>query len=701
MQVLGLFVLAGLSVSAYSYECDKSQTVCETSLVISQFVTMMHPKEKAVYPTEGRLYKYDVTNTSGVTPIDPAEVVVGDGFERQQVVVVANKSLPGPDIIVYEGQRLIVHVINELPAEGVSIHWHGLPMRGTPYMDGVAFITQCPINPNSKFTYDFYAEPKGTYWYHSHIGPQRVKGVLGALVIREREDKYKLEEHIMQIQDWNHDNTADLVSQHADFGIYKDRVKYKSSQSLDGSFFSNFDVQTGLINGKGRYKDHSSYYYNESPLEVFKVRTNGNYRFRVIGVGALYPFRVSIDNHTLLMIATDGYDFQPMLVESFVINPGERYDFILTANQPIDNYLIRVKTLEVNRHTVGFAILRYEGAPEADPGDSSKMIPCTETNKCHVLNCPYSYHPTEDNTICHNIGEVKSAINTDPAPTFIPGQSKEYFFNLGFPGVTSWPASINGRKFKLPAVSAISQPDQITTTCDKEDCGEEKQCHCTHTIDLHHGDTVQMVFSNMGNGRGWSHPLHMHGHSFYVLKTAFATYNETTGRFIEQNSDINCRGNLANGQAKSFCNSPTWNNPTWGGNNIPGLELRNPPRKDTLIVPSGGYVVLRIRADNPGLWILHCHIDLHAGGMSMLLNESFPNLPPVPPGFPACNSFPPARVYENPTTTAQLEGPPQLPPELGGPQPPPPFSAGFQPLVGTGNTSIQCTPGELTLPRLV
>ena len=32
------------------------------------------------------------------------------------------------------------------------------------------------------------------------------------------------------------------------------------------------------------------------------------------------------------------------------------------------------------------------------------------------------------------------------------------------------------------------------------------------------------------------------------------------------------------------------------------------------------YVVLRIKADNPGLWLLHCHILWHHGvGMAMTL----------------------------------------------------------------------------------
>lgn len=46
----------------------------------------------------------------------------------------------------------------------------------------------------------------------------------------------------------------------------------------------------------------------------------------------------------------------------------------------------------------------------------------------------------------------------------------------------------------------------------------------------------------------------------------------------------------------------------------------DPLRKDTVLVPAFGYVVLRFFADNEGIWVLHCHILWHQGsGMSMAL----------------------------------------------------------------------------------
>ena len=71
---------------------------------------------------------------------------------------------------VCEGDEVVVDVINHLPSESTSIHWHGQHMVGTPYMDGVPLLTQCPIGPASSFRYRFWAANAGTNYYHSHSG---------------------------------------------------------------------------------------------------------------------------------------------------------------------------------------------------------------------------------------------------------------------------------------------------------------------------------------------------------------------------------------------------------------------------------------------------------------------------------------------------------------------------------------------------
>lgn len=110
------------------------------------------------------------------------------------------------------------------------------------------------------------------------------------------------------------------------------------------------------------------------PLHVFVVQAGKKYRFRLINAEFLNcPMELSIDNHTMTMIASDGSEFVPVVVDSFVSYAGERFDFILDANQEVGNYWIRIKGLMdcderfTSAHQT--AILRYSEAPEVEPLD--------------------------------------------------------------------------------------------------------------------------------------------------------------------------------------------------------------------------------------------------------------------------------------------------------------------------------------------
>ncbi|KAJ2720507.1 ferroxidase fet3 [Coemansia sp. Benny D115] len=85
---------------------------------------------------------------------------------------------------------------------------------------------------------------------------------------------------------------------------------------------------------------------------------------------------------------------------------------------------------------------------------------------------------------------------------------------------------------------------------------------------LKHMSVVQITVNNHDY---YSHPFHLHGHVFQVVETGSI---RPTERIIKEAQDV-------------------------------------PVKRDTLIVRGGHYAVLRFRADNPGVWLFHCHIDFH------------------------------------------------------------------------------------------
>jgi hypothetical protein len=77
--------------------------------------------------------------------------------------------------------------------------------------------------------------------------------------------------------------------------------------------------------------------------------------------------------------------------------------------------------------------------------------------------------------------------------------------------------------------------------------------------------------------------IHLHGHDFAILQT-------------EKNMSYNI-GNL-------------------------NLTTNNPPRRDVVLLPSNGFMVIAFKADNPGTWLMHCHIARHASaGLALQILE--------------------------------------------------------------------------------
>ncbi len=78
--------------------------------------------------------------------------ISANGVKR--AVIVVNHMMPGPAIEVCQDDMITVNLLNKLRmTEGTSIHWHGVLQEGTPFMDGVSMITQCPILSNTYFQY--------------------------------------------------------------------------------------------------------------------------------------------------------------------------------------------------------------------------------------------------------------------------------------------------------------------------------------------------------------------------------------------------------------------------------------------------------------------------------------------------------------------------------------------------------------------
>lgn len=200
----------------------------------------------------------------------------------------------------------------------------------------------------------------------------------------------------------------------------------------------------------------------------------------------------------------------------------------------------------------------------------------------------------------------------------------------------------------LPSVPLQLYPDlsETFTECVQR-CDE--YCTCTHVVKLDIGNTVQLVLLNTNDSPyGMAHPIHIHGHRPHLIKMVYPEYDKR-GRISNSTKDIQCD--------TPRCNNATWRNPSWKFGNVPDVDLVSPTRKDTVIVPRQGYVVLRMVADNPGYWFMHCHIEVHQVlGMSLVLQAGeVTDMPPLPRGFPTCGGYrPDTEIKENTSLLKRL-----------------------------------------------
>ncbi|KZV67752.1 multicopper oxidase, partial [Peniophora sp. CONT] len=339
-----------------------------------------------------------------------------------------------------------------------------------------------------------------------------------------------------------------------------------------------------LINGLGRYNDPIGSDLTQ-PLAVVNVVKGTRYRMRLVSISCDPNFIFSIDQHQMTVIEADGNNVQPLVVDSIQIYAGQRYSFVLNADQKVDNYWIRSfpntssfipeKELTFD-NGLNSAILRYKGAKIAEPTTPNKpsVQPLVETNLHPLVPTPPPQGPA-DKTL-----NLQIALDLDLAD------------NTGV-------FTINNATYTPPKFPVLLQILSGNTSA--------QSLVPEHSIyELEPNTTVDLVIP--GGSLGGPHPMHLHGHAFWVLRSA--------------------------------------------GNSSYNYE--NPVLRD--VVSVGNHttddVTIRFRTDNPGPWILHCHIDWHlAEGLAVVMAEDVNEIAQanrVPPSWealcPAYDKF----VAENP-----------------------------------------------------
>lgn len=553
------------------------------------------------------------------------QCIFADGVEK--TIFSINRQFPGPSIQVCQYDKIIVDVDNAAEGTDTTIHWHGVFQNNYQYYDGVPHVTQCPISAPNTFRYQFSADNAGTHFYHAHSSLFMIDGQQGPLVIRSpsNQDPNKrlydedLFDHVIFLSDWLHSLSLDYFP-----------GKYKIGP---GQAASNF-----LINGHGKFRNATSGVETNTPWAFFRVSRNKRYRFRMINsFGTVCPAAFSIEKHKMTVIATDGEDVQPVTVDRIISTSGERYDFVLNANQNGGSYWIQLRGLgECGQNRISqVAVLVYDNVvlPKTPRPTYDTVFPgSVELNTMKSINCMTS---NLGNDICVN--QLKYArrppqeeLKTYPderwflSYTFLTYERKMFRENNYYPFYIAVDRNLtatmlNNISYVEPSSPLISQTQGYSKLCGSNEISTcTKPCLCTHAISIPLYRLVEIVLCDEDPFPGLPHPFHLHGYSFQVMAMRDfggrkPTRNEIY-QFVRDHDNA-----LANG------------------------KYDRPARKDTIKVPVGGCAIIRFYTNNPGWWLFHCHFLWHTmTGMNVVIHVGEDsNMPPVPNNFPTCGNYVP------------------------------------------------------------
>ncbi|XP_055830644.1 laccase-2-like [Solanum dulcamara] len=534
---------------------------------------------------------------------------------KTKTIVTVNGKFPGPRVVAREGDRIVVRVVNHV-SNNVSIHWHGIRQLQSGWADGPAYVTQCPIQTGQSYVYNFtITGQRGTLWWHAHISWMRAT-LYGPLIIYpQQKSSYPFakphKEVPIMFGEWWNANTEAVINQSLVTGAGPNVSDSYTINGLPGPL------------------------YNCSAKDTFKlkVKPGKRYMLRIINAALNDDLFFKIANHTMTVVEADACYVKPFETDIILVTPGQTTNVLLkTHHNPQQTTFVMVaRPYFTGRGTFDNStiagILMY---------DDHHNLPPSSSNNISIKSLPIpTLPPINSTSSVSNFTSKFRALASVKFPANVPRNvDKHFFFTVGLgsnpcpknqtcqgPNNSSkFAASVNNVSMILPTTPLLQSyffkksngvytsdfpsvpliPFNYTGTPPNN----TNVSNGTKVVVLPFNTSVEVVMQDTSILGAESHPLHLHGYNFYVVGQGF-------GNFDPKNDPAN-------------------------------YNLVDPVERNTIGVPSGGWVAIRFLADNPGVWLMHCHFDVHLSwGLRMawiVLDGKLRNqkLLPPPADLPMC-----------------------------------------------------------------
>ncbi|GFZ14967.1 laccase/diphenol oxidase family protein [Actinidia rufa] len=510
-------------------------------------------------------------------------------------IVTINGKFPGPTLYAREDDMVTVRVVNHVQYN-ITIHWHGIRQIRTGWADGPAYITQCPIQPGQSYIYNFTVMgQRGTLLWHAHITWLRAT-VHGAIVILPKHGvPYPFpkpdKEEIIVLGEW-----------------WKADVEKVLNQAMQSGLAPNLSDSHTINGHPGPVSNCSSQGY------TLHVETGKTYMLRIINAAVNDELFFKLAGHNLTIVEVDATYTKPFSTDTLFIAPGQTTNALLTANQGTGKYLIAVSpfmdTVVAVDNITSTGTLHYKGTDALVPTALTTVPPQNATPVTNTFveslrslnskNYPANVPLTIDHSLYLTIG-----VGINPCATCVNGsRAVADVNNVTFVMPTT--ALLQAHYFNISGVFTNDFPGNppIPFNYTGNPPANLKTMNGTKVYRVAYNSSVQVVLQGTAFLAPESHPIHLHGFNFYGI-------GKGVGNFDPVNDP------------KKF-------------------NLVDPVERNTISVPTAGWTAIRFKADNPGVWFLHCHLEVHTTwGLKMAFlvdNGKGPNesiLPP-PSDLPQC-----------------------------------------------------------------
>ncbi|XP_009593041.1 laccase-4-like [Nicotiana tabacum] len=513
-------------------------------------------------------------------------------------IVTVNGKFPGPTVYAREDDTVLIRVVNHVKYN-VSIHWHGVRQLRTGWADGPAYITQCPIQPGQSYLYNFtITGQRGTLFWHAHILWLR-STVHGAIVILPKLGvpyPFPKPDHeaVVILAEWWKSDTEAVINQAIKSGL--------APNVSDAHTINGHPGPLSNCPSQGGYK--------------LSVDPGKSYMLRVINAALNEELFFKIAGHKMTVVEVDATYVKPFKTDTIVIAPGQTTNVIVAANQGSGKYMVVASPfmdapIAVDNATAT-ATLHYSGT--------------LASSVTTLTNTP----PKNATPVANNFVDSLRSLNSKKYPAKVPKNvDHSLFFTVGL-GINPCPsckqgngsrvvASINNVTFVMPTTALLqahffgikgvyttdfpqNPPFKFNYTGTPP--ANLSTMSGTKVYRLPYNATVQLVLQDTGIISPENHPIHLHGFNFFAVGKGLGNFNSKI-------------------DPKNF-------------------NLVDPVERNTIGVPAGGWVAIRFRADNPGVWFMHCHLEVHTTwGLKMAFlvdNGKGPNesLLPPPKDLPKC-----------------------------------------------------------------